>query len=104
LICIKEESLGVIDYKMMKATTMFVLAAFLCATPVAAKDDPQAVARCLKLADLAEDNAVICSGMGCNDSSIVMGARVDCEKGQYVRAIAALEKYLRAQHVTIPPN
>ncbi len=88
----------------MNRTTVIVLSAFLCAAPALAQDEARLAARCSKLADLAEDNARICSGEGCNDSIIVTSARLDCEKGKYARAIAALEKYLRDQHVAIPPE
>ena len=64
--------------------------------------DPKA-ARCFQLADLADRYLTRRSEGSGGPNMIVMGARMDCQKGRYDSGIRDLEKVLRDQRITLPP-
>ncbi len=60
-------------------------------------------ARCFQLAGVA-DRYLMRRGEGSGGPDmVVLGARIDCEKGRYDQGIRALEKELSGQRIPIPP-
>jgi hypothetical protein len=64
--------------------------------------DPKA-ARCFQLADLGDRYLTKRNEGSGGPNMIVLGARLDCQKGRYDSGIRDLEKVLRDQRIPIPP-
>lgn len=66
--------------------------------------DAQKARRCATLAGTA-DYYLTRRGEGSGGPNmIVLGARLDCEKGAYDRGISTLEKLLRDKRIPLPPD
>lgn len=82
------------------------MALMACASvaPSHGQIDAQKARRCATLAATA-DYYLTRRGEGSGGPNmIVLGARLDCEKGAYDRGISTLEKLLRDKRIPLPPE
>jgi hypothetical protein len=74
------------------------------AAPAHGQIDAQKARRCAMLAAKA-DYYLTRRGEGSGGPNmIILGARLDCEKGAYDRGIGTLEKLLRDNRISLPPE
>lgn len=69
----------------------------------AQQSDEAKKARCIQLADLGDRYLTRLKEGSGGPNMVVLGARIDCDKGRYDQGIRDLEKLLRDQRITIPP-
>lgn len=89
-----------------RTTCTSLVALMVCASPVAAQDqiDARKARYCAMLAGTA-DYYLTRRGEGSGGPNmIVLGARLDCEKGAYDRGIKTLEKLLLDNRIPLPPE
>jgi hypothetical protein len=80
------------------------LVACASAIPAYGQGDAQKSRRCALLAGKA-DYYLTRRGEGSGGPNmIILGARLDCEKGAYDRGIGSLEKLLRDKRIPLPPE
>jgi hypothetical protein len=92
--------------KSRHMTCSALLALMVCGIPVVAlgQIDAQKARRCAMLAGTA-DYYLTRRGEGSGGPNmIILGARLDCEKGVYDRGIRTLEKLLLDKRIPIPPE
>jgi hypothetical protein len=88
---------------MSRLGQALVVLALLRGEAVAQGAGEDKAARCYQLAGLA-DRWLTRRGEGSGGPNmIVVGARLDCDKGRYDSAIRDLERVLRGQGITVPP-
>lgn len=90
--------------RRMTCSALVVLVACASAIPAQGQIDAQKARRCATLAGTA-DYYLTRRGEGSGGPNmIVLGARLDCEKGAYDRGINTLEKLLRDKRIPVPPE
>ena len=92
--------------KLVRATCV-VLAGFAGCGPAVASEgqmDAQKARRCATLAGVA-DYYLTRRGEGSGGPNmVVLGARLDCQKGAYDQGIGTLEKLLLDKRIPLPPD
>jgi hypothetical protein len=83
---------------------LVALVVYALAIPAHGQMDVQKARRCATLAGTA-DYYLTRRGEGSGGPNmIVLGARLDCEKGAYDRGISTLERLLRDKRIPLPPE